>query len=167
MTISLIGAMGKNRELGFGNKLPWYLPDDLKRFKQITRGHAVIMGRKTYESIGRPLPERKNIIVTRNVDYVAPGCVVVGSIEAALKEADDGGASTEVFIIGGAEIYRLGLPHADKMYLTFVDATIPADVFFPRFNEEEWKVAETEAHEADEKHPYAFIFKVYERIKKE
>ena len=165
MKISIISAMGRNRGLGFGNKLPWHLPDDLKRFKELTSGHMVIMGRKTYESIGRPLPNRENIIITRNPVYKADGCVVVGSMEDALREAAvaEENRNDEVFIIGGAEIYALGLPYADKMYLTFVDADVPMDAFFPEFDETEWEVAKTERHEKDEKHPYSFVFKVYEK----
>ena len=160
--ISLIAAMGKNRELGFGNKLPWHLPDDLKRFKALTRGHAIIMGRKTYEAIGRPLPERKNIVITRNRDYVAPGCIVVASMEDAIKEAGD---DNEIFVIGGAEIYKLALPYADRMYLTLVDAEIPADVFFPEFDESGWVITKTEPHGTDEKHQWPYVFKVYEKKK--
>ena len=157
--------MGKNRELGFGNKLPWHLPDDLKRFKEITRGHAVIMGRKTYESIGRPLPDRQNIVITRDTNYELPSGVVVGSMEEAVGfVTEDILEGREVFIIGGAEIYKLGLPYANKMYLTFVDAEREADAFFPEFNEDDWSVTQTESHAADAKHPHAFVFKVYERI---
>lgn len=162
MTISIIAAMGSNRGLGFDNKLPWHLPDDLKRFKTLTTEHAIILGRKTYESIGKPLPNRKNIVVTRNPNYEAPGCIVVPSMEAALREA---AGDNEVFVIGGAEIYALGLPHADKMYLTLVDADVPASVFFPKFNEEGWHITKTEAHDKDEKHPYSFVFNVYEKKK--
>ncbi len=163
--VSLIGAMGKDRGLGFSNELSWRLPDDLKRFKGITRGHAVIMGRKTYESIGGPLPERKNIVITRNAGYRAPGCTVVGSMEEAMKVARTGSSESgaEVFVIGGAEAYKLGLPYADKMYLTFVDADVPADAFFPEFDEKEWRVVKEEKHERDEKHAHSFVFKVYER----
>lgn len=172
MNISIIAAVGRKRELGFGNKLPWHLPDDLKRFKALTRGYAVVMGRKTYQAIGRPLPERTNIIITRNKDFTAPGCVVVGSMEEAIAAAEKtngdagGGAaeSGEVFVIGGAEIYKLALPLANKMYLTHVDADMDADVYFPEFNEKEWRVGATEPHGADEKHPHSFIFKIYERI---
>lgn len=160
--------MGKNRELGFGNKLPWHLPDDLKRFKELTRGHAVIMGRKTFESIGRPLPERKNIIITRSRGYVAPNCIVADSLEKALEEEANGKGGqndSEVFVIGGAEIYKLALPRADKMYLTFVEAAPEADTYFPEFDESEWRVVRSEPHAADEKHPHPFIFKVYDRVK--
>lgn len=160
--ISLIAAMGRNRELGFGNKLPWHLPDDLKRFKKLTRGHTVIMGRKTYESIGKPLPERKNIVVTRDPSYRAAGCVVVNSMADALREA---GADSENFVIGGAEIYALALPFADKIYLTAVDAERPADAYFPEFEEKQWRITKTEPHQADEKHIYPFVFKIYEKKK--
>ena len=163
--IVLMAAMGRNRELGFGNKLPWHLPDDLKRFKEITRGHSIIMGRKTYESIGKALPERKNIVVTRNAGYQAPGAVVVGSIEEAFKEAGNGG-DEDVFVIGGGEIYKLALPYADRMYLTFVDAEIPADTYFPEFSESEWQATNAVPHEADEKHAHRFVFKTYEKRKK-
>lgn len=165
--VSIIAAMGRNRGLGFGNKLPWHLPDDLKRFKEFTRGHAVIMGRRTFESIGRPLPDRKNIIVSRDGGYAAPGCEVVASIEEAFKAADGdtAGGDGEVFVIGGAQIYALALPYAAKMYLTFVDAEVPADAFFPAFDEAAWTVTASESHAADGKHPYPFVFKVFERSK--
>jgi len=162
--IVLMAAIGRNRELGFGNKLPWHLPDDLKRFKEITHGHSIIMGRKTYESIGKALPERKNIVITRNADYKAPGAVVVDTILEAFKEAGTA-AGEDVFVIGGGEIYRLALPYADKMYLTFVDAEIPADTYFPEFNENEWRITGAVPHEADEKHAHRFVFKTYERKK--
>jgi dihydrofolate reductase len=168
MKISLIAAMGKNRELGFNNKLPWSLPDDLKHFRALTKGHPVIMGRKTHEAIGRVLPDRKNIIVTRNKDYKADGCIVVGSMDEAVARAREGAKEDEeIFVIGGAEVYALGLPFADKMYLTSVDATMQADAYFPKFNEKEWKVVSEEPHATDEAHPYVFIFKVYERITSE
>lgn len=160
--ISLIAAMGRNRELGLANKLPWHLPDDLKRFKKLTRGHTVIMGRKTYESIGKPLPERKNIVITRDPSYRAAGCAVVNSMEDALREA---GADSENFVIGGAEIYALALPFADKIYLTAVDAERQADAYFPKFEGEQWRVITTEPHQADGEHIYPFVFKIYEKKK--
>ena len=158
--ISLIAAMGKNRELGFGNKLPWHLPDDLKRFKDLTRGHAVIMGRRTFESIGRPLPDRKNIIITRNSDFRAESCDTVGSMEEAIHVAGD---DPEIFVIGGGEIYALGLPYANRMYLTFVDAEFPANAFFPEFDEAQWHVTSEVPHDQDPKHPYSFVFKTFEK----
>ena len=165
MNISIIGAMGRNREFGLGDQLPWHLPDDLKHFKALTRGHTVIMGRKTYESIGKPLPDRKNIVITRNKDFKAGGCVVVGSFEEALAEAKNDGTvnDPEVFVIGGAEIYKLALPHANKIYLTQVDASPEADKYFPEFDEREWRLVKEVSHARDEKHSYAFILKEYER----
>jgi len=160
MTISLIASVGKNYELGNENTLAWRLPDDLKRFKALTTGHAVIMGRKTFESIGRPLPNRDNIVVTRNKSYKPEGVIVVDSIEAAIKVAK----SEEVFIIGGGQIYALGLPYANKMYLTIIDASAKADAFFPKFDEKEWRIVSEEHHAKDEKHAQAFTYKVFERI---
>jgi dihydrofolate reductase len=164
--ICIMAAMGRKRELGNKNKLPWHLPDDLKRFRDITRGHSIIMGRKTYESIGKVLPDRQNIVVTRDPDYKVPGGVVVNSMEEAIgyttEDVIDG---KEVFIIGGGEIYRLALPYADKMYLTFVDAEIPADTFFPEFNEKEWREVSAVPHAADDRHAFPFVFKTYEKKK--
>lgn len=165
--ICIMAAMGKKWELGNRNKLPWHLPDDLKRFREITRGHPIIMGRKTYESIGKVLPERKNIIVTRNPEYSVPGGTVVGSMEDAFQEArKDKGTNEDIFVIGGGEIFKLALPYADKMYLTFVDGEIPADTYFPEFNEDEWQVTDAILHAADDRHAFPFIFKTYERKKK-
>lgn len=160
MKVSMIAAIGEDRGIGLGNKLLWHLPDDLKRFRDITRGHAVIMGRKTYESIGRPLPDRKNIIVTRNKGFTAPGCEVVSSIEEGIKAA---GNDSEVFVIGGAEIYSLGMQYCDKLYLTLVDAKLPADVFFPVFDPAAWEVISEEKHSKDERHQYSFIWQVLEK----
>ncbi|MBS3902798.1 MAG: type 3 dihydrofolate reductase [Anaplasmataceae bacterium] len=159
-TISIIAAIGKNRELGLKNSLLWHLPDDLKRFKQLTLGHPVLMGRKTYESIGKPLPQRTNIIISRSLDYSAPGCTVAKSIAEALEKT---GKDEEVFVIGGEEIYKQVIPNANRMYLTCVDIETEADAFFPEFQEEEWDRALEEHHPADEKHPHAFTFKILER----
>ncbi|MEJ0001984.1 MAG: dihydrofolate reductase [bacterium] len=160
MTISFIAALGANRGIGFGNKLPWNLPDDLKRFREITRGHSVIMGRKTYESIGRLLPDRKNIIITRDAGFSVDGALVAHSIEEALKQCE---GDSEVFVIGGAEIFKLALPYANKMYLTFVQAEVPADSFFPTFNIMAWKMTAEEFHPKDESHAYNFTFRIYEK----
>ena len=159
--ISLILAIGKNNEIGFENKVPWDLPDDLKRFRDTTRGHTIIMGRKTYESIGRLLPDRKNIIITRNKSYKIEGASVVSSIEEAIQECEKEG---EAFVIGGGEICKLALPYAEKMYLTHVDTILPADSFFPEFNITDWKIISQEFHPRDQKHNYEFTFKVYEKI---
>lgn len=172
MILSCVLALGRNRGLGFGNKLPWHLPDDLKNFKEITRGHAVIMGRKTYDSLGRSptgepmgrlLPERKNIIITRDTSYQVGGATVVHSIEEAKKEC---GAEKEAFVIGGGEIVKLAMPYLNRMYLTHVEADIPADSFFPEFNINEWKIVSEKFHPKDEKHLYDFTFKIYEKLTK-
>lgn len=147
--------------MGFGNKLPWHLPDDLKKFKKITRGHTVIMGRKTYDSIGRLLPERKNIIITRDKNYKVEGATVVHGIEEAIEKCKD---EKEIFIIGGGEILKLALPYVNRMYLTHVEANVPADSFFPEIDWSNWKVISEEFHPKDEKHPYNFTWKVYEKI---
>jgi len=157
--LSLVAAIGKNRELGFKNKLLWHLPDDFARFKEITTGHSIIMGRKTYESIGKPLPSRKNIIISRSKEFEAPGGVVVHSLKEAIEEAGRG----EAFVIGGAEIYKMALPLANKIYLTCVNMETEADVFFPELGEGEWKEVSREKHVADERHTQAFDFKILER----
>ena len=132
--ISIIAAIGENRELGRDNKLLWRIPEDLKRFRVLTEGHPIIMGRKTFESIGRPLPKRTNIIITRQADYKAEGCIVVGSVEAAIAKAKEFDEQ-EIFIIGGGEIYKQALPMVDKLYLTVVKGSFHADVFFPDYSE--------------------------------
>jgi len=135
--ISIIAAIGKNRELGKDNKLLWHISDDFKRFKKLTSGHVVIMGRKTFESIGKPLLNRINIVVTRNRSWTPLGCTVCYSLEEAIEEAKKNlPAGRQVFIIGGAEIYKQGLKYADKLYLTLVDKEFPdADAFFPDYSE--------------------------------
>ncbi|MFT4031477.1 MAG: dihydrofolate reductase [Siphonobacter sp.] len=150
--IHLIVAVAENGAIGKDNQLLWHLPDDLKRFKQLTTGHPVIMGRKTYESIGKPLPNRTNIIITRDQNYTAEGCVVVSSVEEALY------ANEDVYIIGGAEIYRQTLPYADNIHLTEVHTSIEGDTFFPKIAVDEWLELNREHHPADEKHQYSFDF---------
>lgn len=132
--VSAIAAIGKNRELGKGNNLLWCIPHDLARFKSITMGHPVIMGRKTFESIGRPLPGRPNIIITRDKSFEAEGCLVTHSIEDAFEEAKDLD-DEEVFIIGGGEIYKQAMPYVDKLYLTLIHDEKESDVFFPDYSE--------------------------------
>ena len=161
MRVSIIAAMAENRVIGINNTLPWRLPADLKHFRQLTTGHHVIMGRRNYESIGKPLPDRTNIVVTRNPAYQAPGCVIRHSLEAALR---DTGGDPEVFIIGGAEIYRLALDRADRVYLTLVHANIEGDIRFPEFDPQDWKEVSRARHEADEKNPHSFSFITYDRI---
>ena len=157
--ITIIAAIGKNRELGKDNDLIWHLPNDLKRFKKVTSGHDVIMGRKTYESLGRPLPNRTNIIITRNTNYKAEGCIVLNSLEAALKTATD----SNPYILGGGNIYRQAIKIADVLDLTLVDATLDADVFFPEIDTTVWKETSREDFKADEKHKYNYSFVTFER----
>ncbi len=137
MKISIIVAVaGKKRVIGSSNKIPWYIPGELKRFKEITMGHPIIMGRKTHESIGKPLPGRTNIVITTHPDYQALGCIVVHSLEEALRFAQGKPFdSEEVFIIGGGQIYAEALPLADKLYLTYIDKEIEGDVFFPDYSD--------------------------------
>lgn len=162
MTIALIAAIGTNRVIGHDNELPWYLPDELKRFKALTTGHPIIMGRKTYQSIGKPLPNRLNIVITRDPSLAIEGCTVVTSIDEALQVAKI--ADSEIaFVIGGAQIYELFLPKANRLYLTHVDTAPKGDILFPEFDESEWKITEREQHNKDDKHPFAFEFVTYER----
>jgi dihydrofolate reductase len=158
MTLSLIVAMAKNRVIGAKNKLPWRIPEDLKRFREITLGHPVIMGRKTWESIGRPLPGRSNIVVSRQPGFSAEGVTVVGSLDAAIDSAAASG-SDEIFVIGGGEIYRQALSRADRIYLTLLERDVDGDAFFPDFSEDEFKeIAREERTE-----PERFCFVVLKR----
>jgi dihydrofolate reductase len=160
--ISIIAALAENRVIGVNNTLPWRLPNDLRHFRRLTTGHAIILGRKNYESIGKPLPERTNIVITRNRDFHANGCLVAHSLDEALALA---GNDPEIFVIGGAEIYRAALARTNRLYLTRVHATIAGDTFFPEFDETEWREISRERHERDERHTYAYSFVVLERIK--
>jgi len=159
MTVSQVVAISENHVIGKDNKLLWYLPNDLKHFKEITTGHTVIMGRKTYESVGKPLPRRRNIIITRQAITI-DGCEVVNSIEAALALCRD---EDEVFIVGGAEIYKQSMHLTDRIYLTIVHKDFEGDSFFPEIKKTEWKEVFREDHKPDEKNliPYSFI--TYER----
>jgi dihydrofolate reductase len=163
MAITIIAAMGNNREIGFQGKLPWNLPAELNHFREATRGCPVIMGRRTHEAIGRVLPGRKNIIVTRDPSYSVEGCVVARTIEDAIAAAQID--EREIFVIGGTEIFKLALPYAQKMILTFVDATPEADTYFPEFNESEWQETKRSPHSKDSENQYDFIIKTYERKK--
>jgi dihydrofolate reductase len=153
-TISLIAAIGKNGVIGRGLEIPWRLPADQQRFKQLTLGRSLIMGRKTHESIGRPLPGRRNIIVSRQPGYAAAGCEVATSFEHALTLAGDG----EVFVIGGADLYRAALPLADRLYLTWVDLAPEGDVLFPAYVEEDWDVIERLDGARDERNVHAHTY---------
>lgn len=160
MTISIVAAMAENRVIGRHNQLPWHLPADLKHFRRLTMGKAVLMGRKTFESIGKPLAGRTNIIITRNPRFQADKCAVVHSIEEAFTAVKTG---EELMVIGGASFYEQALPLADHMYLTLVHTTPRGDAFFPQYNEEEWREIERSDYEADDANPYPYSFIVMER----
>ena len=156
--------MAHNRVIGNKGDMPWHMPADLARFKRLTRGHAVIMGRRTFESIGRPLPDLQNIVLSKNAAYNALGCAVVTSLEEALQALNDGDADQEeVFIIGGQQLYAAALPSADKLYLTHIDAAFPGDTYFPAYPQDDWRLISSESHVADEKNPWPYRFDVLER----
>lgn len=161
LLLSLIVAVARNGVIGRGNALPWHLPADLKHFKAVTLGKPVIMGRKTFESIGRPLPGRKNIVVTRNAGFRAEGCEVVASLEAALAVCVD---AEEVFVIGGAQLYAEALGKADRIYLTRIEADIEGDTFFPPFDSARWRVVESRPGVVDEKNLLPHRFERLEKI---
>ena len=164
--ISLIAAIGKNNELGKNNSLVWSMPTDLKYFREKTSGHPVIMGRKTFEAIGRPMPNRKNVVITRDKTYIRHGVNVVNSLEEAINTARTPLAeSEEIFIIGGAEIYRQAMTIADKLYITHIQATDKdADTFFPEIIPIVWNEISHEEHQKNEQNPFDYTFSVYERI---
>ena len=163
MIISIIVAMDETRGIGVEGRLPWYLPADLKRFKSLTMGHHLIMGRKTFASIGRPLPGRTTIIVTRDQSFQPEGCLVAHSLETALEFARLD-LENEVFVIGGAEIFVQAIELADRIYLTQVHSSLPADVYFPEFAAEDWQETESEYYPADENNRYPFTFKILARV---
>jgi len=161
MKISIVVAMAANRVIGRDNQLPWHLPADLKYFKQTTMGKPILMGRKTWESIGRPLPGRTNIVITRDENYDAPGCVVVHSIEAALQAA---AKQDEVMIIGGAEFYRQVLPRTDRIYLTRINEDFEGDTLFPELISSEWQEAGRVDCDADDNNPHSYSFITLDRV---
>ncbi|HLF51591.1 dihydrofolate reductase [Flavobacterium sp.] len=158
--IILIAAAAENNALGKNNELVWHLPDDFKRFKQLTSGHHIIMGRKTFESFPKPLPNRTHIVISRQEDYQPEGCTVVNSMESAIEICPK---TEAVFIIGGGEIYNISLPFADKIELTRVHDTFEADAFFPEINIGEWDLVSEEFHPKDEKHQFDFSYQTYIR----
>ena len=160
MKLSLIAAVSRNNVIGKDNKMPWHLPADLQFFKTTTLGKPIIMGRKTWESLGRILPGRRHIVVTRNKDYTAEGVEIVHSTDTALKQASN---VDEAVIIGGAHLYEEMLPLTDRLYLTEIDAEFEGDTFFPEWNKEEWEVVSSETHPADEKNSFPYRFVVYDR----
>lgn len=161
MNLTLIAAMAQNRVIGKDNDLIWHFPDDLKHFKSLTSGHHVIMGRKTYESMMRPLPKRVNIVISRQEDYQAEGCLMAHSLEEAIKLVKD---DDQPFIIGGAQIYKQALAIANTIELTLIHSEYEGDTFFPEFDTSKWKLARGEKKEADDKHAHPFEFLTYKKI---
>jgi dihydrofolate reductase len=162
MKISIVVAMDTNGVIGRDNGLPWHLPADLQHFKQTTMGKPILMGRKTYESIGRPLPGRTNIVITRDTGYRAEGCVVVNSIDAALDVA---GEQDELMVIGGADFYRQVMPLTDTVYLTRIHETFSGDTCFPELNAADWQEVERSDHVADDRNPHDYSFIRLDRIR--
>jgi dihydrofolate reductase len=159
MSISFIFAMDRNRAIGVNNKLPWHLPGDLKFFKNVTMGHPILMGRKTYESIGKPLPGRRNVILTQNTAYQAEGCEVIHSVDEAIEAFRD----QELFVIGGAEIFKLFASHVNRMYITYIEDEFEADTFMSDLDLSNWTLVSSEQGERNEKNPYEYYFRIYER----
>jgi dihydrofolate reductase len=158
--LSLIVAAARNSVIGVNNTLPWHLPADLRHFKALTMGHHIIMGRKTYESIGKPLPGRTSVIVTRNAGYSATGATVVNSLEQGIEACQD---DTEVFVIGGEELYRQTIPLADRIYLTEIDTDMPGDAYFPELNPASWREIRRDSHPPDDKNQYRYHFVIFDR----
>jgi dihydrofolate reductase len=163
MDIAIIAAMAQNRVIGLNNQMPWHLPADLKRFKRLTMGHPIIMGRKTFEAIGRVLPGRSNIIITRNPDYQQTGCLVFNDIDSALAAACQN--SETVFVIGGAELYNLFLPLANSLYLTEIQQSFAGDTFFPEINLAGWREVEREEVNDDPEVAFSYSFIKYSKLR--
>lgn len=161
-TVSLLVAASENHVIGKDNQLPWHLPNDLKYFKNLTWGMPIVMGRKTFESIGKPLPGRKSIVVTRNKDWSFPGVAVAHTIKDAVDQSESFGAN-EVFVIGGAHVFEAAFPLATRLYLTRIHQHFNGDVFLPPINEKEWKLVKSHDHAPDEKNRYPHTYEVWER----
>ncbi len=161
--ISLIVAVAQNGVIGRDNGMPWHLPDDLKRFKFLTMGKPMLMGRKTFDAIGKPLPGRTSLVLTRSRDWSAPGAITIQSLDEAVERAADG---PELVVVGGAEIYRLALPLARRIYLTRVLASVQGDTVFPQLDAQAWRETHRELHPADERHAYPMAFCVLERVER-
>jgi dihydrofolate reductase len=157
MSISYIVAMDIQQAIGLGNDLPWRLPADLAYFKKTTMDHTILMGRKTYESIGKPLPNRTNVILTQNKNYHAEGCLIVHSVEEAVEQFKN----EEVFVIGGAEVFQLFMPSVDRLYITLIEHEFKADTYFPEFDIDDWVLVSSEDGIKDAKNPYDYSFLVY------
>ena len=162
MKISMIAAMAHDRVIGKDNQMPWHLPADLAHFKRVTLGKPVLMGRKAFESIGRPLPGRRNLVISRNPGYQAEGIEVLGSVEAALALLA-GSAVEELMVIGGGHLYAEMLPSADRLYLTQIDLAVEGDTRFPAFDDGQWQRIDCESHPADDKNPHPYRFETWQR----
>ncbi len=162
MIISFIVAIDKKNGMGKDNHLPWYLPADFKMFKETTKGHCILMGRKSFESLKSPLPLRTNIVLSRKDDFLADGTIIKKSLDLGVDYANQLG-ETELFIIGGAEIFKQAFPIAHRLYITKINGEFEADTFFPEFDQSEWKTVKSEFHEADEKNKWDFTFLILER----
>ena len=158
--IAIIAAVARNGVIGSGNRMPWHLPEDLKRFRRLTLGHAVIMGRRTFESIGKPLAGRSNIVITRSPDWTRSGCHAAHSLEAALAAVHE---REDAFVIGGAEIYALALPVVRRLHMTEIERDFEGDAFFPEFDRSRWREVSRERHAPDEPEGFAYAFVEYER----
>lgn len=158
--ISFIVAMDKNRVIGKENQLPWHLPADLQFFKRVTSGHVIVMGRKTYESIGKPLPNRTNVIITRQADFQAEGCLVFHDVDSLMAHFSK---EEELFVIGGAEIFSLFMPNVDRMYITLINHEFEGDTYFPEIDGSEWEIIHQEKGVRDEKNPYDYSFITWQR----
>lgn len=163
MNLSIVAAMAENRVIGCANELPWEMPADMKKFRELTAGNPIIMGRKTFESIGKVLPGRKNIVVSRKAGLIIDGCDVASSMEEALEFVAQEMAE-EACVIGGEQIYKLALPKADRIYLTIIHADIEGDAYFPEIPEKKWQIVSEVRHEADEENPYPYTFLTYDRV---
>ncbi len=162
MKLTLILGMDENRGIGYQNQMPWHMPADFKHFKAITMGKPILMGRKTYVSIGRPLPGRRNVVITRDKNFTAPVIEIYHSPEAALKMLAD---QKEVMLIGGAELIKQLMPKVERMHITHIHKGFVVDVYCPEWNEREWKLVAEEKHHADAKNPYDYTFATYERLR--
>ncbi|MBV8253201.1 MAG: dihydrofolate reductase [Chitinophaga sp.] len=163
-TVSIIVAASENNAIGINGQLPWRIADDMKYFKDTTTGKPIVMGRKTFESLGKPLPNRPNIVITRQMDYAPVGTIVVDSLQAGLDRAKTYDVQ-EVFITGGGEIFEQAMDITDRIYMTRVYAVVPGDAFFPEIDGNKWELVSDERHEADERNQYPFSFQIWEKIK--
>lgn len=161
MKLSLIVAMSRNQVIGHAGRLPWRLSDDLKRFKRLTMGHPIIMGRKTFESIGKALPGRTSIVITRQKDFRPAGVRVASSLSQAIQLAQD---NEEAFVVGGAQVYAEALPRVDRIYVTLVETDVEGDTLFPDWNPRDWRLIEQAFHPADDKNEFDHHFRVYDRM---